>query len=242
MLEDVPPDRHAVPSCLQRIVHHVQYVEIGAHLRAPCDYHWHHGASHHIAEGIDVARVAAFDKVCSELHRDPCCMRDGLGIEGILDARAAGVCHHDQRHPPFGALARYHAEIAEHLRLRLGTDVDMHRYGVRTELECLFHGCDQDLGVRAHADVRGSGQVQYQANIVACGPVTLRDDPLMHQDRCGPALDHVADRALHVDKPGDRSRAYTMVHGHDHRIATLSVYNPLHPDTLAEHIFHRATC
>ena len=84
--------------------------------------------------------------------------------------------------------------------------------------------------------------MEDEADIVTGGPVALGDDPLVHQNCCGTALDHVVDGLLHVDQPRGRPCADPVVHGHDDRIAALPVYDPLDPDVLAEHFSHRATC
>src|ERR1700676_3734823 len=133
MLEDVPSEGNSNGSGLHDVVGELEYRGIGVYLHPAGEDHWDRALSDYLSEALRVARVDGLHDVSAALSPDPSDMCNDFWVGRVLDVLAPRVHHRDERHLVFVALVGHHAKLLEHLRLLLGTHVDMDRDGIRPQ-------------------------------------------------------------------------------------------------------------
>ena len=151
VLEGVAADGGAGGARGQRALHHLEELLVGFHLLAASDDHRHRAALDDLAEALGRAGVVHLDDISAEL---------GAYAGGVFDVAqivlpylfavlaTTRVHHRQEGHSPGHAARGDLAEIAEHVGVGGGAEVDVDGDSIRPQLDRLLHRAHQYFSVR----------------------------------------------------------------------------------------------
>ena len=158
-----------------------------------------------------------------------------LALYSIVDLGTPRIDHRHERDLPLRTALADLAELAEHLVLGFGAQIDVDGDGVGPELDGLLDGANEFLRVRIGAQARPGGKVNDQADIVPRAAVAGPDHALVHQNGIRPAGDHLADGGPHVRQALDGAHRDAVVHRDDDCLARVAVDDSFESYCFADH-------